>query len=135
MRKLIRISATWLLVGCVLAIVVSVFGEFFIKVAEDKGLYSNAGKKWDGAMNAISQFIMSGLFLYPVAFLGGLVAGLWVDVITRKKENSNGDISYKADTELAEKYKYSISVPAVGFLIDPNEEKVRAHFWILVQSQ
>ena len=76
MRKLLRQVLTWVLASVIGVIAVSVFAEFFIEVARDKGLYEHAGQKWDSMMSAVSGFLTSHSVLYPTIALAGFVAGV-----------------------------------------------------------
>jgi hypothetical protein len=87
-RKIIRVIATWVLVGCIAAIVVSVVGEWFIHVAEDKGWYQNAGRSWDRAMSVIFAMFSSWPFWIFTALVGGVTAGLWIDSYFAKREKN-----------------------------------------------
>jgi uncharacterized membrane protein len=71
MRALVRKIATWVLVGGVLGVFVAVVAEWFIEVARDKGMFKEAGSRWDHAMGMITDWATSGWTLYPLTALGG----------------------------------------------------------------
>lgn len=136
MQGIVRNVLTWILVGVVLSIILAVVGEWFISVAKDKGLYDDAGEKWDRAIASVARFVQEGSVLYPVTALSGIVAGLWVDVLLSKlKERSQtifdtkssfGEISimpsYDGRTHLLNTIKISFQVKkkidALRFYID-----------------
>lgn len=91
MRLLIRRIATWLFVGVVCAIIVAVAAQWFIEVARDKGLFEDAGERWDVAMGVITEFATSGWVLYPLTALGGYVAGLWTEKWLRVQGDEKKD--------------------------------------------
>ena len=99
MRLLVRKVVTWVFVGVILAIVVAVAAEWFIEVARDKGLFKDAGEKWDHAMGLISSYATSAWILYPLTLLGGCVIGLWTDYFLRRKELEASSGEPEAPTE------------------------------------
>lgn len=101
-RNYIRRFLTWFLVCVVSVIVVSVFGEWFIHVADDKGWYRDAGQTWDRGVSAILSFLSSAWLLYPATFLAGIVGGLWADFVLAKRERTQGESSDIATVRLAE---------------------------------
>lgn len=88
MRALVRRIVTWLFVGVLAAIAVSVAAEWFIEVAKDKGLYEDAGRSWDNLMGAITSFVASGWILYPLVGLAGVVVGMWTDEFLKRLERA-----------------------------------------------
>lgn len=101
MRLLLTKIATWLLAVVVVGILVAVFSEWFIEVARDKGLFQNAGDRWDYAMGIISDWATSGWILYPVTALAGYVAGLWTDTFIKRKEEPPRDGPLRMDERIA----------------------------------
>jgi len=103
MRSFIRKSTYWIFGGVFTAILIPVLGNWFIEVAKDKHLYDNAGETWDRVMGAVLEFATSPQVLYPLTFLGGIVAGFVIDSMAKKyderrqiyflKENAFGEIS------------------------------------------
>lgn len=85
-RPATRKAATWLLSFVAGSIILAVVAEWFIAVATDKGLFEDAGDQWDSFMGAIAEFATPGWVIYPLIGLAGLVAGLWLDVLLRKRE-------------------------------------------------
>lgn len=82
---------SYLFFSVFVVILVAVVAEWFIEVARDKGWYKNAAKQFDGLTGAITAFVTSGIVLYPLTGLGGLVAGLWVDAWISKRERPESD--------------------------------------------
>jgi len=83
-RTVLKKITTWVLGAVVVAIIVAVVGQWFIQVATDKGWYRNAGRRWDGVMNAL----LSLWVLFPTSILAGFVGGLWADARLAKKERT-----------------------------------------------
>lgn len=84
MREHVRSILTWVLSTVVGVIVTAVACEWFIEVAKDKGLYDNAGQRWDLVMGPVLDFITSGVVLYPLVALAGVVGGLWIDALLKR---------------------------------------------------
>lgn len=91
MRAGIRKILTWLFFICFTGILIPVGAEFFIEVAKDKGIYSDAGKRWDSAMTTLASLVTVWWITYPVVCLGGLVAGLWLDIMLKRNIISPDD--------------------------------------------
>jgi hypothetical protein len=86
MRRYVRNILTWILGSVIVVIVVAVLGEFFVEVARDKGLYTNAGARWDRLVSATASIATSPWVLYPLIALAGLVGGMWLDTLLRRQE-------------------------------------------------
>ena len=78
MRETIRKILIYLFLSVFTVILIAVLGEWFIEVAKDKGLYKNAGDKWDSIMKLITSFMFSHYFLYPLTLLIGFYLGVLV---------------------------------------------------------
>ncbi|MEC9368414.1 MAG: hypothetical protein VX871_06950 [Pseudomonadota bacterium] len=85
-RTRVRFWISIALAAIVIPIVVSVVGEFFIEWAREEGWYEKPSERIEGAMSALSAFVFQAWFLLIGAFVCGLSAGLWLDVLLRKKE-------------------------------------------------
>ncbi|RYG86468.1 MAG: hypothetical protein EON59_09880 [Alphaproteobacteria bacterium] len=86
LRTFIRKTLSWVLVSVLAVISVSVVGEWFIKVAEEKGWYANAGQRFDVLMSNFSALVTSPWVLYSATLLTGLVVGLWIDWALARRE-------------------------------------------------
>lgn len=94
LRTLFRRTLSWFLLAVVAVILVSVVGEWFIHVADDKGWYLNAGAEWDRAVTSIEalfSWVVANLTSAPaligLGLLGGLVIGLWTDKYLKARES------------------------------------------------
>lgn len=75
MRKFIKSFFKWLFVGVFLAIVITVVGEFFVKAAEQKGVYDNAGQQVDSVITESASFLYSALeFVTSLPFRIGIMS-------------------------------------------------------------
>ena len=81
----LRKVLSWLLGTAILAVILSVVGQWFIEVAQDKGLYEGAGQRWDG----LYGFLTSEVALYPLTALTGLVGGLWLKDLLNRIQRKN----------------------------------------------
>lgn len=81
----LRKVLSWLLGTAILAVLLSVVGQWFIEVAQDKGLYEGAGQRWDW----LYGFVTSDVVLYPLTALTGLVAGLWLKDLLARMQRKN----------------------------------------------
>jgi hypothetical protein len=61
------------------AILLTVFGQFFVQVATDKGWYAHAGETWDRFVTPLFHFATSAPVLAFALLFGGVVVGLWLD--------------------------------------------------------
>ena len=52
---MLRPTIKWLFLGLVGLVIFGVGGEWLIKVAEEKGLYEDAGKNWDRIMSGLAK--------------------------------------------------------------------------------
>src|SRR5687767_13760526 len=86
MRGVLRRVLTWILGVAFVAIILAVVAEGVIEVLRDKGLYDNAGKRWDSLVSAVLAFVASPLPLAGISALAGLVGGLWLDQLLLKQE-------------------------------------------------
>lgn len=86
MRKLLKTLTLWLWSGLFLAIILSVVSEFFIKWAEQNGLYDNPNERVMSALSVLQEVVQSGWFWGLTGILTGLTAGLRVDRFLRPKE-------------------------------------------------
>ena len=86
MRAVLRRFLTWILAGIVGTIVLAVVAEWFIEVARDKGLFTDAGGMWDSVVGTVLTAVLHPWFLAALTGLGGLVAGLWIDAFLRRIE-------------------------------------------------
>lgn len=91
-RASLRIYSTWVLVGLSTIVVAPIVGEWFVRVAEDKGLYENAGSNWDAAVHEVINFVVSPWALFPLAIFSGFVVGIWADYFLKRLESRNNAI-------------------------------------------
>ena len=85
-RRIARWGAFVLFMVVLVPIIVSVVGEFFIELAREKGFYSDPSNRLDAAMTAFTTFVTQTWLLVAAGFFGGLVTGLWLDLILRGKQ-------------------------------------------------
>jgi hypothetical protein len=88
-RAIIRWAALFLFASFVVPIIAAVCGEFFIKLAEEQGIYDKPTAKLGAAMTALYWFVAQTWFLVSAGFAAGLTAGLWLDPILRRWEVRN----------------------------------------------
>lgn len=79
MRSLVRRIITWIAFTLVGSILLALATQFFIEVAIDKGVYENAGQRWDGAVSTILAFVTSLPFVLMAVGTAGVTCGLWLD--------------------------------------------------------
>lgn len=77
-HTIVRSIFTWLFGVAISGILLAVIAAFFTEVARDKGMFQNAGMRWDAYIDMIAEFAKSAWVLYPVGGLGVFVAGLWI---------------------------------------------------------
>ena len=151
MRRRLRNILTWLLGSVIVVIVVAVIGEFFIEVARDKGLYTDAGARWDRLMNEVVPIVTSPWVLYPLTALAGLVGGMWIDTLMRRQEARDGDprgnalalagienpsawLEQLADADESQMWQRIISdeyLPQANAHLDAPEPYVEFTFWFI----
>lgn len=103
----LRKIAFRLLAAMVTLFIFGVGGEWFIRVADDKGWYANAGKTWDRIMGPVASFfddfaavVTSLPFVILMTASGGVVLGLWLERhIRRFALNSDASASESAVTQ------------------------------------
>lgn len=93
MRKTLRKILTWAFGVCSALLFYGVVGEWFIRVAEQKGLYTSAGQQWDSAMNfaattvdLVLSLLFSPWFFIPALLVVGITAGMWIDYFLKKAD-------------------------------------------------
>ena len=75
-----------LFAGFVLVIIAGMALEFFDELEREKGWYDNPSQKWDAFVAAFRQFVTRTWFLCAASGLGGLMLGLWLDRIFRRRQ-------------------------------------------------
>ena len=85
-RRLSRRLATSLTFLLLLTIVGAMVSEFFIEIGKERGWYTQPSERLGAAMTAFSDFVTQAWFLVISAFLTGITAGLWSDVVLRRWE-------------------------------------------------
>lgn len=81
-----RTLLTGLFLALLSAAIFGVFGQWFIQVATDKGWYRNAGTNWDRGVSAVLAVLSSAYIWVAVAGTGGLAAGLWFNVRSKRPD-------------------------------------------------
>lgn len=63
-----------------------VVGEFFIKLAEERGLYERPSERVGAILSALSSLVASRFYQLILVGLAGVALGVWVDWIYRRFE-------------------------------------------------
>ena len=79
-RKILR----GLLLALLVAIILPLVSEFFIRVADEQGFFTNPTGKIRSAMNWLSGFMGNFYFWLALPLIVGLTGGVWLDYLLKK---------------------------------------------------
>jgi len=94
MRDVFKNLSKWLFQAVVIAIIISVFGEFFIEYAREKGAYDNPSDKVDTVITQtkgiglnIAEFVTSGAFRIGIGAVAVFALGIAICYLAIKYED------------------------------------------------
>lgn len=90
LRVIVRRIVLWLFGGLGATVGLGVATEYVNKAIEQKGGFDDASRWLDAAMTAFSGFVLQPWFLCLAAASAGLAAGLWLDLLLKRREKPPG---------------------------------------------
>lgn len=91
LRKTVRLVAT----GAFVLMLVPVVGDFWSEFARENGLYNEPTERLRAVLTGAQSVFGEQGFFWLLFFLGGLVTGLWFDVVLRQREATRKAIDPK----------------------------------------
>jgi hypothetical protein len=87
LRKTVRVLAT----GTFVLLLAPVVGDFFVEIARENGFYNNATAKVQAVVDWLQSIFGEQGFFWLLFGIGGLAAGLWLDVLLKRREPERPD--------------------------------------------
>jgi hypothetical protein len=87
-RKLLRTAAAWLASAVVAVSILAPIGQFFISLADERGLYQHPSARVAAMINALAIVVGSPWFHWIGGGIVGFAIGVWVDGTLKRRDET-----------------------------------------------